>query len=400
MAGVVILHAQEDGAPAHALAAKLRALGFETVTDAPPGPGLRRAIDNSEAVVALWSPRSAPRADLVGEAAYARDLGVLIHARMQNMPAPAQFSADPTIDLTGWRGEDSFPGWRNLQAAVEGVVQANDPVFGAPERAPPRTPAPPPARQPAYRAPAYEEDAYREPAYEEPSYRDPAPRAPAYEPPPHYAPQAQENGGGGGLRLALIGIVTFLVVAGVGIGGYSFIQGGQSNAAAEAAWNALDKSDPRALREFLDGDNVGRFERPAEIALEGLEVEAYRTAREADTVEALEGFLENFPESRHGTLVRGRIAELRQGTLDTVAAPVEPELQPVTPADMAPIPDMSVPVEPAPDSPALDGQSPPDAGGPVILTPSEEAAPPPELSRRFEGAARLSDGELDAQAQR
>lgn len=392
MAGVVILHAQEDGAPAHALAAKLRALGMETVTDTPPGPGLRRAIGDADAVVALWSPRSAARGDLVDEAAFARGLGLLIHARMQNTPAPGEFVSDPTIDLTGWRGEDAFSGWRNLRAAVEGVVQAGGPAFGEPMAPPPprREPAPayqePPRREPA---------AYPDPPRREPAYEPPPSYAPSYEPPPHYAPRV-ENGGGGGsaMRLALIGIVTFLVVAGVGIGGYSFIQGGQSSANAETAWNALDKSDPRALREFLDGDNPGRFRRPAEIALEGLEVEAFRTAREADTVEALQGFVRDFPDSRHSTQVRGRIAELRQTEEQTDEIPLEPvapdAVNSLDPGALAP--DTAAP----PDEPSLEGD-----GGPVPLTPNEEAAAPPELSRRFNGDdASLPDAESDAQPRR
>src|SRR5262245_25115450 len=119
MAGVVIIHALEDGAPAHALAEKLDALGYQTATDLTPSGALREIVGEADVIVALWSPRSTGRADLVGEAAYARGLGRLIHARMHNTPPPREFASDPQIDLTGWKGNDEFPGWRNLQAAIE-----------------------------------------------------------------------------------------------------------------------------------------------------------------------------------------------------------------------------------------------------------------------------------------
>ncbi|MBI1187422.1 MAG: TIR domain-containing protein [Alphaproteobacteria bacterium] len=438
MAGVVIIHAQQDSAPAHALATKLRALGHETATDLTPRL-MRGAMGGAEVAVALWSPRSAGNADLVAEARHARGAGKLIHARMHNTPAPELFRGDPSIDLTGWRGDDAFAGWLNLKAAIEGVLlaaQENEDAaraaeeaaafdaFGdyepeppppppAPHYAPPRRPAPEPA--PAYVEPeiAPDDPAHSEAAsdwaaleraadasdvgrarrteYEPTS--DEGPRFSAYgegrsgyepRPPRRYDNdyEARQSGeeksrGGSSMRLAIVGVVTFLVVAGIGIGGYSMIQSGRTSAAAEAGWSGLDKSDPLALRAFLDGE-PGKYRQPAEAALEGLEIDYLGRARETDTVQAYQSFLASFPETRHSAEISGRMAMLRQRERDLGLAPplLEEEKTPEETAavlETAPVADEPIPAAPVAPEPAL-------PGGPVLLTPQTEDPPPPAES--------------------
>lgn len=442
MAGVVIIHAQEDSAPAHALATKLRALGHETATDLTPRL-MRGAMGSAEVAVALWSPRSAASADLIAEARHARAAGKLIHARMHNTPTPDAFRGDPSIDLTGWRGDDAFAGWLNLKAAIEGVLlaaqeneaaarQADEAAafdaFGDYEPAPappppaprytpppaarymdPREAAPPPA--PAYVEPDIEAD---DPAREE-AQRDWAALERAAQideterRAPHertYADDLGENGaprysaygegrsgyetrprrydeydqgrsaerarGGSPMRLAIIGVTTFLVVAGVGIGGYSMIQTGRTTAAAEDAWAALDKTDPLALRAFIDG-TPGKYRQPAEAALEGLEIDHLGRARETDTIQAYQSFLASFPETRHSAEISGRMAMLRQRERDLGLAPAltEEEKTPEEAAAAAETTTAQEPVATAPIAP-----EPELPGGPVLLTPQNDDPPP------------------------
>lgn len=398
MTGVVILHANEDAAPAQALAAKLGALGYEVATGLTPGPGLRAELMDAQAVIALWSPRSAGATDLVSAAAFAHGLGRLIHARMHNTPLPAEFSASPSVDLTGWRGDDDFSGWRNLRAALEGVssVQFSPPSaaadFGEPVYEPPpprrdvrpeprRELRPAPEPEPPYdERPVFEPEHYS--AYNARPYRDPA----AYREP--------EHGNGSPVRLAIIGVVTFLVVAGVGIGGYSYIQGNQDSAAAETAWASLDKSNPAALRQFLEG-RPGRYRQPAEAALESLEIEELGRARESDTIEGYQAFLAAFPDTRHSAEVSGRIAMLRERADAATAAPIEP------PKDGEELTTTTT------DAPA-DLTLPPGAedefqGGPIPLTPrdDEPVSTEEELRRAITGEdQRLTEEELRRQIQR
>jgi hypothetical protein len=175
MATVAIIHAAEDTLPARALAEKLRAAKLSVQLELPPGEELREAVKGASAVVALWSPRSVEQSAVIDEVAAARAKGV-IHARMQNAANPAQFRNDKSIDLTGWRGEDEFPAWRELAKAVtakagvaplpppaprppSGFFQpggVNAPPGAAPQTGPRtsgRAPPPPPPRPQATRSP-------------------------------------------------------------------------------------------------------------------------------------------------------------------------------------------------------------------------------------------------------
>jgi len=392
MASVVIIHAAENALPARALADKLRAMRLTPVIELPPGDALRQAIQDSVAAVALWSPGSVDQQALLDEAARAG--AKLINARMQNAPAPSQFSGAPTIDLTGWRGEDTFGGWRALAAEVAKKAGVASPSAPAPAAAPPQ--APPPQQQPTAGPGFFTPGPAAPPAAAPPPRPTPVPPAPpqtvAAPAPPRAAPPRpvepsyettsyDEPAPKRSANLAVIGIVTFLVVAAVGVGGYFFYERMQSSAAATAAWDELDKTDPASLRAFLDGPNVGQFEEEAENALEGLEVERLAEARATDTIDSLEAFLRDFPGSRHSLEINGRIAELRTAT--PALAPIDPLTGlPIDPN--APAPAGATGVEaPEPETPSA--QTPaPSGGGPVPLTPPEETLP---------------DGTLDSQTQ-
>lgn len=149
--------------------------------------------------------------------------------------------------------------------------------------------------------------------------------------------------------MMMIAIITFVVVAALGGGGYFFWQQQQGSTAAAAAWEEVDRNDPAALRQFINGQ-PGQFKDEAETALATLEQTSFDAAKEADSIEAFESFVSDFPESDHVNEANGRIAELRQIQQDQTATETLPA-QGEQPAQAAPTPDATgapVPLTPAP----------------------------------------------------
>jgi hypothetical protein len=377
MPSVAIIHAAEDALPARALAEKLRQAKLTVVLEKPAGEEQRNAVKDAKVTVALWSPRSNAQQPLIDDAVFAKGKSKLLHVCMQNAPAPDAFRSDKIVNLTGWRGEDEFPAWRELAKLVTeragvaalpppaprppsgffqpGVVREAQPAgAGAPARnAPPRQSAPPAQR-----------------TQTAPPPRPTAPRPQA--PPPRIAEPAREESGGGG-RMVMIAIVTFIVVALVGGGGYFFWNQSQNADATASAWEAVDSSNADAIRAFLDAD-PGEYRDEAQQALAELEERSYEAASDADTIDALEAFVNDFPESEHALAARGRIAELQ--SLQPAATPADPNA-PLDPN--APPPDL---VTPNPDLVPPGSTTPPPAaattGGPAPITPPAPEQPPAE----------------------
>jgi hypothetical protein len=348
MARVLIIHAAEDALPARALAEKLRQASLEVMLERPFGEDLREAVRSAQLCVALWSPRSAAQQEMFDDVAFARGKTKLVHAGMQNTPTPEAFRADKSVNLTGWRGEDDFPPWRELAKLVtESVGLAPLP----PPRAAGRffqsvagsadADAPPPRRTAPVRA---LESAPR-----------PEPRAAA--PTPDHEPLEPERGSG--VNGLLIGLIALLAVAVLGGGGYLFWRQQQSARTASAAWEQIDRNDPAALRAFITAQ-PGPLKTQAEAALSELEERSFEAASDTDTIEALQAFLHDFPDSEHTLAARGRIAELEANASN---APQGVETTTDTALDQAQTNSDLVPPGTTPQA---------SGGGPVALTPPQE----------------------------
>lgn len=366
MPSVVIIHAADDALPARALGEKLRQANLTPVIEKAAGEERQAAIKNAAVTIALWSPRSSADQGVATDVAFARTKGKLVHAGMQSVQPPGDFRSEQWVDLTGWRGEDEFAGWRQLAGLVTekaGVAPLPPPAprppsgffqpgriadAPAPAAAPPR-PAPAAAPPPRASAPPQSTRAAAPP---------PPPRAAAPSPP--RAPDAEEKRGP---NMALIGIITFVVVAVAGGGGYYFWNQSQAGGASAAAWEEIDRSDPAALRAFIETAPAS-LRGDAQDALDELEQARYASARQTDTIEALEAYVADFPGSENNLAARGRIAELRA----LPAAPAETEVgDPLSPEALNP----GQTVDP--------DLVPPGAttGGPVTLQPEPEPEPEP-----------------------
>ncbi|MGQ0531988.1 MAG: TIR domain-containing protein [Caulobacteraceae bacterium] len=357
MPSVVIIHAAEDTLPARALAEKLRQAQLQVILEKPPGEELRAAVKGSPVTIALWSPRSTANAALADEVNFARGKSKVFHALMQSARAPEQFRSDKSVNLTGWRGEDEFAPWRELAKLVTDKAGV--------------APMPPPAPKPpsGFFQPGRPGAAAQQPqpaagarAQQQQRATPSQPRQQQQRPtPPRSIPQpAAEPKQGGGM--VLIAAIVFVLVAALGGGGWYFMQNNAS--ATSAAWDAVPHDDADAIRAFLSGD-PGGYRDDAEQALAELEQSTYQSARSADTIEAYEAFLNDFPDSERATRARGRIAELRTMTPATTeeALPELPTL-PETDPDLLP--------------PGTTTTAPPANGGPTpIIPPAEEPAQPP-----------------------
>lgn len=368
MPTVVVIHAAEDTLPARALAEKLRQAQLTVVLEKQPGEDQRNALKGAPVTIALWSPRSVSQPALVDDAAFARGKSKVFHALMQSAQMPEQFRGDQSVNLTGWRGEDDFEPWIELAKLVTnkaGVAPMPAPAprpqsgFFQPGRiAHPAGAAAP--RPPQQQAPRPQQHQPQRASQAPPR---PAPQAPRAAPSPSYEPDEPKPGGG----VMMMVVIGAIALAAVGGGGYWFMSQ-QSAQTTSASWDDVERNDPAALRAFLEG-NPGQYREEAQTALAELEERTYEAASDADTIEAFEGFLNDFPESEHTIAARGRIAELRTMTPATPIEGVDPatlpEIPPETDPDLVP--------------PGTTTPPPATTGGPATIAPPPvEEAPLPE----------------------
>jgi len=113
-----------------------------------------------------------------------------------------------------------------------------------------------------------------------------------------------------GLPLAAMIALAAVVVGGLGFGGVYFWRQMQNERSERAAWEAVP-ADSSAIRRFLAAD-PGEYRDEAQDALAQLEAQRSRQANEANTVEALQQYLGEFPDGVHSLAARGRLAELQE----------------------------------------------------------------------------------------
>jgi len=169
--------------------------------------------------------------------------------------------------------------------------------------------------------------------------------------------------------MMLIGIITFIVVAVAGGGGYWYMT--QNNASAYAS---IDHDSVSALNDFLATDPPAADRQRsswlrAQDDLARLEEASLADARAANSIDAWEAFLRDFPNSDEAVFAQGQIQELR---VQQSTAPIGENTDTLTPAEP-----LNPDLVPPNSAPPATTPAPSTENGPQSLSPPEEPATEP-----------------------
>ena len=125
LAGVFLSYARDDSDKARAIALALEKAGHSVWWDsrieggAEYGREIEQALQQSGAVVVLWSKASAASAWVRDEAAAGRDRGLLVPVRLDETDPPMGFRQYQSIDLIGWTGRGKPPKLKEIGSAID-----------------------------------------------------------------------------------------------------------------------------------------------------------------------------------------------------------------------------------------------------------------------------------------
>jgi eukaryotic-like serine/threonine-protein kinase len=169
---IFVSYSREDQAVARRYAEGFESQGFSVWWDQALTPGeafdqvTERALEESRAVVVLWSKTSVNSRWVRAEATQANANGQLMPVMIEPCRRPIMFELTHTADLSQWQGELDDPAWQTLVAGVRRVVLKNTTgATGARAAAPiataaavvrelPPAPRPVPAARPPVASPA------------------------------------------------------------------------------------------------------------------------------------------------------------------------------------------------------------------------------------------------------
>jgi tetratricopeptide (TPR) repeat protein len=142
MASLFLSYDHDDVARAMAIAAALEAEGHSVWSDRAIHGGaefnneIEKAVEESDAVVVLWSGNSVRSPWVRDEAGEGRDRGRLVPVLIDQVKPPMGFRQYQTVDLSGWNGGRRIPRLPELVDAIDKVIRAspsdatNEPVPG------------------------------------------------------------------------------------------------------------------------------------------------------------------------------------------------------------------------------------------------------------------------------
>jgi hypothetical protein len=114
---------------ARRVADALEIQGYDVFWDAEIPPGEKfdsyifSQLEQSDAVVVLWSTHSIASDYVKEEADYAKTNSVLVPLRIDNTGLPFGFARIQTTDLFEWQGSIQDPEWRLVVEAIESSIQ-------------------------------------------------------------------------------------------------------------------------------------------------------------------------------------------------------------------------------------------------------------------------------------
>ncbi|HZZ35083.1 MAG TPA: TIR domain-containing protein [Caulobacteraceae bacterium] len=136
MSGVFVSYSRVDRALAHRIVVGLRRLGVDVWWDEDmPGVDwqleLQRKIQELGAVVVLWSPASLESKNVRDEARLGLGAEKLVNVLVGVAEPPFPFDRVNGLDLAGWAGAESTPGWTRLIRTLEPLLASGGVTSGA-----------------------------------------------------------------------------------------------------------------------------------------------------------------------------------------------------------------------------------------------------------------------------
>ena len=132
MADVFISYARTEQGIAARVAKSLQGLGYQVWWDAelPAHRSytdvIEKNLEDSRAVLVLWSRTAAQSQWVRAEADFARNAGKLVQAQVDGSMPPLPFNQIQCADLKGWRGSTSHHGWAKISNSVEALVKGQE----------------------------------------------------------------------------------------------------------------------------------------------------------------------------------------------------------------------------------------------------------------------------------
>ena len=128
MSDVFISYAAEDRARVQYLTKALEQGGFSVWWDRKIPPGktwdqvIGKALDAAKCVIVLWSEVSVESNWVKEEADTAAQRGILVPALIDNVPLPIGFRRIEAANLIDWKGDSSYPEFKQLLESVSVLV--------------------------------------------------------------------------------------------------------------------------------------------------------------------------------------------------------------------------------------------------------------------------------------
>ena len=129
MRKLFVSYSRNDKAVAQRVAHALSTQGYDVFWDAEIPPGQKfdtyifSQLEQSDAVIVLWSTSSISSDYVKEEAEYAKMNSVLVPVRIDEVALPFGFTRIHTIDLLDWRGSIQDPDWRRIVRAINSSLE-------------------------------------------------------------------------------------------------------------------------------------------------------------------------------------------------------------------------------------------------------------------------------------
>lgn len=131
---IFISYSRKDKTVARRVADALEIQGYDVFWDAEIPPGQKfdtyifSQLEQSDAVIVLWSAHSIASDYVKEEADYAKTNSVLVPLRVDQTALPFGFARIHTTDLFHWHGSIQDPEWRRVVDAIESSLKSRDDI--------------------------------------------------------------------------------------------------------------------------------------------------------------------------------------------------------------------------------------------------------------------------------